>query len=184
MDILFLDANVLFSAAYREGAGIAGFWDLDDVELITSQYAAEEVRRNLPEAHQKSRLDDLSDVGRDCTLHRGIKYIIMPLMRTTIDIPEDVLRRAKAEAALRGMSLKSWVTDAIRAALQTELAAVGESPAVGYVADQQVLSDEAVFPLIRGEGGPALRDLTPERVHEILEQEEVERALERAPRSR
>jgi predicted nucleic acid-binding protein len=59
VDILFLDANVLFSAAYRDKAGIARLWELDDVELITSHYAAEEARRNLPEARQKSRLDDL-----------------------------------------------------------------------------------------------------------------------------
>jgi hypothetical protein len=108
----------------------------------------------------------------------------MYFMRTTIDVPEDLLRRAKAEAALRGISLKSWVTEAIRAALQRGPGLVAEAPTVKYSADEQVLDDEVVFPIIRGEGGPALRDLTPERVHEILEEEEVERALERAPRSR
>ena len=105
-------------------------------------------------------------------------------MRTTVDVPEDLLRRAKAEASLRGMSLKSWITEAIRAALQSEQALVAESPPPEYGADQQVLDRDTVFPLIRGEGGPALRDLTPERVHEILEEEEVDRALERAPHSR
>lgn len=59
MDVLFLDANVLFSAAYRDGAEIAGLWDLDDVEVITSHYAAEEARRNLSEPSQRRRLDDL-----------------------------------------------------------------------------------------------------------------------------
>jgi len=108
----------------------------------------------------------------------------MYLMRTTIDVPEDLLRRAKAEASLRGMSLKDWVTEAIRAALADENALVIEKPSVAYSVDQQALDDDCVFPLIRGEGGPALRELTPERVHEILEREEVERALERTPRSR
>jgi molybdopterin biosynthesis enzyme MoaB len=117
-------------------------------------------------------------------LHGIIKYIIMLLMRTTIDIPEDLLRRAKAEASLRGMSLKSWVTEAIRSALEGEGALVRESAPVEYGADQQALDDDCVFPLIRGKGGPALRDLTPERVHEILEEEEVDRAIERPPRSR
>jgi molybdopterin biosynthesis enzyme MoaB len=105
-------------------------------------------------------------------------------MRTTVDIPEDLLRRAKAEASLRGMSLKSWITEAVRAALHGERALVAEAPRTEYGADQQVLDDDTVFPLISGEGGPALRDLTPERVHEILEEEEVDRALERTPRSR
>ena len=99
-------------------------------------------------------------------------------MRTTLDIPEDLLRRAKAEAALRGMSLKSYVTEALRAALHGQPRLVAESePAYGV--DRQVLADDCVFPVIRGAGGPALRDLTPERVHAILEEEEVDRALDR-----
>lgn len=104
-------------------------------------------------------------------------------MRTTIDIPENLLRRAKAEAALRGIPLTRWVTEAIRAALEGTGIGVAESPPA-YGTDQQVLRDDCVFPLIRGEGGPALRDLTPERVHEILEAEEVNRALERVPHPR
>ncbi len=97
-------------------------------------------------------------------------------MRTTIDIPEDLLRRAKAEAALRGLKLKDYVTEALRAALRGDLESVREgAPSYGDE-DRQFLAQDCVFPLIRGAGGPALRDLTPERVHEILEQEEVDRA--------
>ncbi|MDQ2946419.1 MAG: PIN domain-containing protein [Acidobacteriota bacterium] len=47
MDRVFLDANVLYSAAYLERSGLARLWTLDDVELITSAYAIEEARRNL-----------------------------------------------------------------------------------------------------------------------------------------
>lgn len=100
----------------------------------------------------------------------------MYLMRTTIDVPEDLLRRAKAAAALRGMTLKDWVTEAIRVALHGPVRNVAEAEP-SYGEDEQVLGEGCVFPFIRGEGGPALRDLTPERVHEILEEEEVERAL-------
>jgi len=117
-------------------------------------------------------------------LQEGIKYINMYCMRTTLDIPEDLLRRAKAEAALRGMSLKSYVTEAIRAALQEGPAVSVRETAPAYGSEEQVLGDDCVFPLIRGEGGPALHDLTPERVHEILEAEEVDRALDRAPNPR
>jgi len=35
-------------------------------------------------------------------------------MRTTIDLPEDLFRQAKAHAALRGKSLKDLVGDALR----------------------------------------------------------------------
>ncbi len=56
---VFLDANVLFSAAYREGAGLQALWKRLDVELITSGYAAEEARRNLETADRRSRLEEL-----------------------------------------------------------------------------------------------------------------------------
>jgi len=56
---LFLDANILFSAAYRAGAGIARLWELEDCVLLTSDYAMDEARRNLDEPEQLARLDDL-----------------------------------------------------------------------------------------------------------------------------
>jgi molybdopterin biosynthesis enzyme MoaB len=96
-------------------------------------------------------------------------------MRTTIDVPEDLLRRAKAEAALKGMSLKEWMTRAVRAALREPAQVVSEGTST-YTAEEQAVGADCVFPLIRGEGGPALRDLPPERVHEILEKEEADRA--------
>lgn len=59
MDVLFLDANVLFSAAYRPDAGVARMWSLPDAQLITSAYAAEEARRNLASGAQRERLGEL-----------------------------------------------------------------------------------------------------------------------------
>lgn len=44
----------------------------------------------------------------------------MYLMRTTIDIPEDLLRRAKSTAALRGIKLKDLVASLLEAGLRTE----------------------------------------------------------------
>jgi predicted nucleic acid-binding protein len=58
-DRLFLDANILFSAAYRADAGIARLWELDRVELVTSAYAAEEARVNLAHEDQRQRLTSL-----------------------------------------------------------------------------------------------------------------------------
>ena len=59
MDRLFLDANVLFSAAHREDSGLLRIWELEDVELVTSAYAFEEARRNLDTEDQLGRLQEL-----------------------------------------------------------------------------------------------------------------------------
>lgn len=58
MDRLFLDANVLFSAAYREDASLRELWRRPGVELVTSGYALEEARRNL-DARHRLRLERL-----------------------------------------------------------------------------------------------------------------------------
>ena len=58
---LFLDANVLFSAAYREDAGVARLWELPEATLLTSGYALEEARRNLETDEQRERLARLVD---------------------------------------------------------------------------------------------------------------------------
>jgi len=38
----------------------------------------------------------------------------MALVKTTLEIPDDLFRRSKAEAALRGESLKDLVTEALQ----------------------------------------------------------------------
>jgi uncharacterized protein len=58
-DRVFLDANVLFSAAWRESSGLLRLWALPSVELMTSAYAAEEARVNLQEEAQRERLAEL-----------------------------------------------------------------------------------------------------------------------------
>ena len=61
MDRLFLDANVLFSAAYGS-QGLLQFWKLarkKAVLLLTSTYAVEEARRNLDRPDQERRLRKL-----------------------------------------------------------------------------------------------------------------------------
>jgi uncharacterized protein len=60
MDRLFLDANVLFSAAYRPEAGLVRLGTVNDVVLCTSHYAAEGARLKLSDDVQKDRLPRLS----------------------------------------------------------------------------------------------------------------------------
>src|SRR5215469_15851743 len=60
MDRLFLDANILFSAAYRPNAGLAQFWQLQDTILCSSHYALQEAAINLTEDAQRRRLEKLA----------------------------------------------------------------------------------------------------------------------------
>lgn len=60
MERLFLDANVLFSAAYRADSGLLVLWKLADVALCSSRYAVEEARVNLDQESQRGRLEKLA----------------------------------------------------------------------------------------------------------------------------
>jgi predicted nucleic acid-binding protein len=78
MDRVFLDANVLFAAAWRPNAALQRLWELDDVELLSSGYAIEEARRNLETPAQRGRLTRLLRgvrlVGPEhFTLPRGVR---------------------------------------------------------------------------------------------------------------
>ena len=81
MDRLFLDANVLFSAAYRSDARVRELWGLKDVQLVTSSYAVEEARRNLDRPEQREELERL--IGRMEVLMSSPAE-----RRLTIDLPQ------------------------------------------------------------------------------------------------
>ena len=59
MDRLFLDANILFSAAFSLDGAVLRLWKLPRVALCTSHYAVEEARINLEQSDQRKRLTDL-----------------------------------------------------------------------------------------------------------------------------
>jgi hypothetical protein len=58
VDQLFLDANILFSAAYKPGSPLRQLWQLADVELITSVQGVLEAHKNLAKA-RPAQLGDL-----------------------------------------------------------------------------------------------------------------------------
>jgi predicted nucleic acid-binding protein len=59
-DRVFLDANVLFSAAWRADSGLTRLWDDPGRRiLVTSGYAVAEAERNLPDADRRARLEGL-----------------------------------------------------------------------------------------------------------------------------
>jgi predicted nucleic acid-binding protein len=53
---VFLDANVLFSAEWRENTGLLRLWQSSDTTLLTSRYAYAEAARNLETGEQRRRL--------------------------------------------------------------------------------------------------------------------------------
>lgn len=59
MDRLFLDANVLVSAALKPESLLAGLWRLDGVRLLGSPYVVAEARRNVPDPTAAARLETL-----------------------------------------------------------------------------------------------------------------------------
>jgi predicted nucleic acid-binding protein len=70
---VFLDANILFSAAYREGAGLAKLWSVAKVQLVSSVYAVEEARRNLSADEQLKRLNKLAkSLELVTTVHQSV----------------------------------------------------------------------------------------------------------------
>jgi hypothetical protein len=77
VDRIFLDANVLFSASYREGSGLLRLWKLANVEIITSYFALHEAQRNVVNDDQLGRLNKLPLI------------VVMPVW-THDKLPDDV----------------------------------------------------------------------------------------------
>ena len=81
-DRLFLDANVLFSAAYGS-SGIERLWDLQragSCRLMVSCFVIEEARRNLRQPEQIRRLDD--------KLEAALVVPESPADRCPLDLPD------------------------------------------------------------------------------------------------
>ncbi len=80
-DRVFLDANVLFSAAWMEDSGLARLWRLSGVTLLTSRYAVAEAERNLDSDAQRERLGVLAlgttliDAPEHAALPEGIELV-------------------------------------------------------------------------------------------------------------
>lgn len=102
MDRVFLDANVLFSAAWRTDSGLTALWRLKRARLMSSAYAVEEARRNLETAEQGERLAALA---ADLEI---VAEPAEPLAATAEDqLPEDdrpILRAALAGRATHLLS--------------------------------------------------------------------------------
>jgi hypothetical protein len=102
VDRVFLDANVLFSAAYRSDSGLAVLWRRAGATLLTSAYAVDEARRNLSEPDQRRRLDALVD---------ACEIVATPAMTRLPDglvLPADDQLIFLAAMATRATHLPDW----------------------------------------------------------------------------
>lgn len=61
MERVFLDANVLVSAALKPGSRIASLWTLPGVRLLASPHVLAETRRNVQAPEAAARLEALID---------------------------------------------------------------------------------------------------------------------------
>lgn len=87
-------------------------------------------------------------------------------MKTTLDLPDDLVRELKIRAAEEGLKLKDLFADLLRLGLSQPAA-------------PQPVRRRVRLPLVvcAHEARPEV-DLTPDRVAEILMAQEVERALD------
>jgi predicted nucleic acid-binding protein len=79
---LFLDANVLVSAAWKDGSKVGRIWQIEGVEMVTSNFVVAECRRNLPCAEQQNRLEHFLFTVRVLVFPR------MPRLETPPPLPE------------------------------------------------------------------------------------------------
>jgi uncharacterized protein len=92
LDRIFLDANVLFSAAYLEHSGLARLWTLHDIVLLTSPHAIEEARRNLA-------IDRPAALARLKRLTAATSIVAVP---QGLRLPENVRLDSKDQPILLG----------------------------------------------------------------------------------
>ena len=81
MDLICLDANVLFSASYSTSAKVRKLWDLPDTELVAAGYALGECDRNIHDDTQRAELGRLMhsvrilDYPESASLPAGVELV-------------------------------------------------------------------------------------------------------------
>jgi uncharacterized protein len=116
VDRLFLDATVLFAAAYRADAGLRRLWSLPDVQLFSSRYACAEAQANLLPRDPSGRPLEAEGVRIE-----KLDRLLHLLRRVTVvvdsgepTLPEGVVLPEKDAPILRG-AIDSRVTHLLTA---------------------------------------------------------------------
>lgn len=92
-DRVFLDANVLVSAAWRQDNGLLALWTLADIALLTSAYAIVEADRNVRTSEQRTRLHrlvqsvEIVDEPRGRALPAGVRLPVkdVPILLAAVE---------------------------------------------------------------------------------------------------
>jgi hypothetical protein len=98
------------------------------------------------------------------------KYGKLGAMKTTLEIPDDLFREAKAKAALDGMKLKDLVAEGLRMALGAKKQS---TPAARK--PRPLLKSLDVLPVVGSKSKSSKLKITPARIHELEMQAELKR---------
>lgn len=96
-DLIFLDANVIFSAAYRPANELRRLWSLPGLTLLTSHYAIGEVERNLPPIRHADLQSLLQAITLVPTPSTGVGRLPPRLVLPAKDVP--IFQAARAAGA-------------------------------------------------------------------------------------
>jgi predicted nucleic acid-binding protein len=86
-ELIFLDANVNFSAAYRPANELRRLWSLPGLTLLTSHYAISEVERNLPSTRHADLQFLLQAINLVPTPSPGVRQLPPRLVLPAKDVP-------------------------------------------------------------------------------------------------
>jgi hypothetical protein len=84
-------------------------------------------------------------------------------VKTTLEIPDGLFKELKAKAAMQGLRMK----DVVASALKSYLTQLPLHPKRGL--------PKCPFPLVRGPGGPLLKEINNQTIAKLDEEEELER---------
>jgi hypothetical protein len=84
-------------------------------------------------------------------------------MKTTLEIPNPLFKRVKAQAAMEGLKLKDVVASALSAYLSR--------PRL----NEKKVVQRCPFPLVRGRGGPLIKQMNNETISKLQKKEDLER---------
>lgn len=83
---IFVDANVLFTAAYSPQGKAATLLESDSLSFVTSDYAAQESRRNIL-AKRPTSIDSLENILRKIELVPSVQSGVCPITLPPKDQP-------------------------------------------------------------------------------------------------
>lgn len=81
MDLVFLDANVLFSAAYKPTSRLRTLWTLPHVTLLSSPYAVAEAELNLTKERPQTVIE----------LQALLRKVIVAMKQDVGALPEEIM---------------------------------------------------------------------------------------------